>query len=98
MLDINDVLSFGGADYRDVIGLPSDKYLIISEMMDFCDTYNVCSFYTLVNYARRNKEDWCRALSDNCAYIMREWLESRLWSIQNGYDKIINPETGEVVE
>lgn len=96
--DINDVLSFGGADYRDIIGLPSDKYLIISEMMDFCDTYNVCSFYTLVNYARRNKEDWCRALSDNCAYIMREWLESRLWSIQNGYDKIINPETGEVVE
>lgn len=95
--NIDDVLSFGGADYKDVISLPSDKYIVIGEMMDFCDKYDVKSLYVLMKYARKNKEDWMRALSDNCGYIMREWLESRKWSIEHGLDQIIDPETGEVI-
>lgn len=95
--NIDDVLTFGGADYRDVISLPSDKYIVIGEMMDFCDKYDVKSLYALMKYARKNKEDWMRALSDNCGYIMREWLESRKWSIEHGFDKIVDSETGEMI-
>lgn len=96
--DPNEVIALGGADYREVIGLPSDKYIAIDEMMDFCDKYNVNSLYVLMNYARRHREDWKRVLTDSGAYIMREWLTSRKWSIDNGLDKIIDPETGEVLE
>lgn len=94
----NEVISLGGADYREVIGLPSDKYIAIDEMMDFCDKYNINSLYVLMNYARRHREDWKRVLTDSGAYIMREWLTSRKWSIENNCDKIIDPETGELLE
>lgn len=95
---LNEVIALGGADYREVIGLPSDKYIAIDEMMDFCDKYNINSLYVLMNYARRHREDWKRVLTDSGAYIMREWLTSRKWSIENNCDKIIDPETGELLE
>lgn len=94
----DDVVSYGGANYRDVIGLPSDKYIVLDEMMDFCDKYNVTSLYALMNYARKHREDWKRVLADSGAYIMREWLTSRKWSIENNCGEIIDPNTGEVIE
>lgn len=94
----NDVIAFGGADYRDVIGLPSDKYIVIDEMMDFCDKYDVNSLYALMNYARKHREDWKRVLTDSGAYIMREWLTSRKWSKENGCSEIFDPETGKVLQ
>lgn len=95
---ITDVIAYGGADYCDVISLPSDKYIAIDEMMDFCDKYNVVSLYVLMNYARKHREDWKRVLVDSGAYIMREWLTSRKWSIDTGLNEIIDPETGEIIE
>lgn len=94
----DDIVSYGGANYRDVIGLPSDKYIVLDEMMDFCDKYNVTSLYALMNYARKHREDWKRVLADSGAYIMREWLTSRKWSIENNCGEIIDPNTGEVIE
>lgn len=95
---VDDVISCGGADYREVIGLPSDKYIMLDEMMDFCDKYNVMSLYALMNYARKHREDWKRVLADSGAYIMREWLTSRKWSIENHCSEIIDPESGEIIE
>lgn len=95
--DLSEVIVLGGADYREVIGLPSDKYIAIDEMMDFCDKYNVNSLYALMKYAKNHRENWKRVLTDSGAYIMREWLTSRKWSIDNGFDKIIDPETGEIL-
>lgn len=94
----NDIVFYGGADYHEVIGLPSDKYVIIDEMMDFCDKYNVVSLYLLMNYARKHREDWKRVLINSGAYIMREWLTSRKWSIDNNCGIIIDTETGEVLK
>jgi hypothetical protein len=96
--DISEVIEMGGVDYRDVIWLPTDKYIAIDEMMDFCDKYDISSLYVLMKYAKNHREDWKRVLTDSGAYIMREWLTSRKWSIDNGLDKIIDPETGEVIE
>lgn len=94
---IQDVKSFGGADYVGTIGLPSDKYQIIGEMQDFCEKYNITSFYLLCNYARKNRSDWYRALCDNSSFYMKEYLKSKKWSEENGVDKIIDIETGEII-
>lgn len=94
---VEDVLSFGGANYMDMIASQTDKYAIIDEMMSFCDKYNVNSLYALMNYARKHREDWRKVLIDNGAYIMREWLTSRLWSISNGCAEIVDPDTGEIL-
>lgn len=94
---IEEVKSFGGADYMDTISLSTDRYQIIGEMQDFCDRYDVTSFYLLCNYARKNRSDWHRVLCDNAALYMREYLKSKKWSNNNELYQIIDKETGDVI-
>lgn len=94
---IEDVTSLCGADYQEVISLASDKYKIIDEMIDFCEKYDITSFYLLSKYAFKNNEQWKKALADNCSVFMREYLKSKQWSKENGQDKIIDTETGEII-
>lgn len=95
--DTDKVKSLAGADYISSIGLAIDKYTALAEMQDFCDKYNVISFYQLSNYARKNRSDWYRILSDCGSVFMREWLKSKQWSQDNHIDSIVDPETGEVI-
>lgn len=85
------------SDYIGTIGLSIDKYTALAEMQDFCDRYNVISFYQLSKYARNNRSDWFRILSDCGSIFMREWLKSKQWSQDNHIDSIVDPETGEVI-
>ena len=93
----SDVCSLSGADYRTTIGLASDKYKALGEMQDFCEQYNVMSFYLLSQYARKNRQDWYRILCDCGAVFMREYLKSRKWSADNGNLHIVDPDTGEQI-
>lgn len=95
--NIDDVISLCGADYLNVISLVTDKYQMLSEMQDFCEKYNVVSFYLLSKFARANRQDWYRILCDSGSVYMREYLKSKDWSGQKGYSQIINPETGEIL-
>ncbi len=92
-----DVISLGGADYFSVIGTSADKNKSIDEMCDFCDKYNVNSFYLLAKYASAHRPDWSRVLKETSTIYMKEWLKSRLWSIENCELEIIDPETGETI-
>lgn len=91
------VVCLSGADYASVIGLASDKYKALAEMEEFCERYNVFSFYALSRYASLHRTDWSRILKDCGAVYMREYLNSRKWSIENGYGSIVDPETGEKI-
>lgn len=93
--DPSQVTSLCGADYIGTIGLAVDKYVAIGEMQDFCDKYNVVSFYALAKYARGHRPDWHRILCDCGSVFMREYLQSRKWSIEQQYGDIVDPETGE---
>ena len=84
-------------DYFSIIGTAVDKYVAIGEMQDFCDKYNIVSFYTLSKYARANRQDWHRILCDCGAVFMKEYLQSRKWSVEQGCTSIVDPETGEVL-
>lgn len=86
-----------GADYAALIGLASDKYKALTEMSQFCDEYDVFSFYTLCKYASAFRTDWYRILCDNGAVYMREFLQSRKWSVETGHDHIVNKETGDII-
>lgn len=86
-----------GADYAGTIGLATDKYKALSEMQDFCEKYNVDSFYLLSRYAQIHRTDWYRILADCGSVFMREYLQSRKWSKDNGMSQIIDPNTGEII-
>lgn len=92
-----EVRSLCGADYSSTIGLATDKYKALGEMQDFCEQYNVNSFYLLSRYAKEHRQDWYRILSDCGSVFMREYLQSRKWSQDQGLDHIVDPITGEVL-
>lgn len=77
-----DVKCLCGADYNDVISLVTDKYTAIREMLEFCKQNGVVSFSDLLEYASVNRYDWFRCLCDNSAVIMREYLKSKSWTIE----------------
>lgn len=79
---IDDVKAFGGADFVSAIGLPTDKYKAIGEMMDWCVSEEVVSYAELLMYARTCHSDWFRVLCDNGTMVMMEFLKSRKWEIE----------------
>lgn len=85
------------SDYIGTIGLAIDKYIALGEMQDFCEQYDVVSFYALAKYARTHRQDWHRILCDCGSVFMREYLQSRKWSKDQGVLNIIDPETGEIL-
>lgn len=81
--DPKDVLSYFGANYEEIIGLYSDKYKAVGEMMDFCIENGIFSYAQLIIYARHSNENWFRALCDNSTIVMKEFLKSYFWTEKN---------------
>ena len=76
----DDVKMFGGADYITTIGLVTDKYKAIGEIIDYCEEYNVLSYSDLLVYCRSERFDWFRVLCDNGTVVIKEYLKSRSWT------------------
>lgn len=72
-----DVRQLGGADYLSVIGLVTDKYKAIAEMIDFCVGNDLTEYCDLLEYARLERFDWFRVLCDNGTVVVKEHLRSR---------------------
>lgn len=77
-----DVICLCGADYVATIGLVTDKYKAIGEMIDFCIANDIFSYAVLLEYCRMNRFDWFRVLCDNGTVVIKEYLKSRLWTVQ----------------
>lgn len=71
-----NVRVFGCDDYLSIIGLPSDKYRMIDEMLQFCYENGIFYFCDLLMYARENKQDWFRSLCDNSSFVMGQFFRS----------------------
>lgn len=78
--EVSEVRSLCGADYNSVIGLVTDKYKSISEMIDFCEDNDVISYSQLLIYCRMERFDWFRVLCDNGTVVIKEFLKSRAWT------------------
>lgn len=74
--NVDDVTMYGGADYFNVIGLASDKYKGVSEMMDFIQNEDIMYFWDLLEYSRMHRNDWFKLLCDNSAYVVKEAIFS----------------------
>lgn len=79
---IDDVRCLCGADYANVISLVTDKYKAIGEMIDFCQSNNIFSYASLLEYCRMERFDWFRVLCDNGTVVIKEYLKSRSWTVQ----------------
>lgn len=80
---VDEVVSLCGADYMATIGLPTDKYKAIREMMAWCRETGTVSYSDLLDYASVNQFDWFRILCDSGTVVMKEYLKSLTWTQQN---------------
>lgn len=80
--DVSDVRQICGADYTGIIGLATDRYKAIAEMVDFCADNNIIAYSALLEYARIHRFDWFRVLCDNGTVVVKEYLKSRTWESQ----------------
>lgn len=80
--NVDDVRSLSGADYTSCIGLATDRYKAIDEMMQYCDDNNIYSYSVLLRYCRSERRDWFRVLCDNGTFVIKEFLKSKTWSEQ----------------
>lgn len=95
---VDDVRALCGADYSSIIGLVTDKYKAIDEIMDFCDDNNIFSYRELMKYCRKERRDWFRVLCDNGTYVIMEYLKSASWSDRTKTKVVVDEETGEILE
>lgn len=77
-----DVKSFGGADYTHLIGLQTDRYKGIREMISWCNENGIVMFSDLIEYAMESRPDWFRLLCDSCTVVMKEYLKSKEYSLR----------------
>lgn len=75
-----DVRQLCGADYNGSIGLVTDKYKAIGEMIDYCEENGIVSYSELLKYCRMERFDWFRVLCDNGTVVMKEYLKSKSWT------------------
>lgn len=77
-----DVTTYGGADYHGVIGLAIDRYKAIIEMTAFIREQCITSYAELFDWCAVHRNDWMRVLCDNGTYVIREYLKSITWELQ----------------
>lgn len=75
----SSIIGHGGFDVAAALAPNSAKrYELIREMKDWCWRENVNEFADLMDYAAENRfDDWFPLLCDSCAFVMREYLNSR---------------------
>lgn len=75
--DTEKVRALAGADYVGIIGLVTDKYKALGEILDYCDENDVYNIGDLIMYCRQERFDWFRVLCDSGIYILKEYMKSR---------------------
>ena len=73
----DEVKQLAGADYNNIIGLPTDKYKCLREMQAFINSQDVEYYSDLADYALEYRQDWYRILCDSGTYFIREYIKSR---------------------
>lgn len=74
---IEDVICCSGADYQSMIESPQDKYILLGEIMDYCEQKDIVSYAELLKYARENNRAWFIVLCDNTLPVV-QYLKSSI--------------------
>lgn len=78
----SDVRQLSGADYYDIISLPTDRYDIIGAMIDFCTSEHETVYSRFVRYCKNYQPDWFRILCDSGTVIMKEYMKGLEWELK----------------
>jgi hypothetical protein len=72
----DDVQALGGADYEEIISLPSDDWEILDQIFDYIDESGERYYSRLLRYCRRERRDWWKLLVQRHSYVVVSYLKS----------------------
>lgn len=84
---VNDIKSFGGADYMHIIGTQADKAKSIREMIAWIEENDITCFADLLTHASINRSDWFDTLINSGSYVIKEFIKSRTWKLHHQEEK-----------
>lgn len=84
--NVRDVKSFCGLDYELEVGAVINKYTEIGEMIRFIETNDIRVYAHLLRWCSVNEPKWFRVLCDNGSYPIIEYIKSRTYAIEHGYE------------
>lgn len=80
--DPADIVALGGANLADVLRFnhsDNDKYLIIGEIMRYCEESEIYELSALTKYAMSERDDWLPVIVEK-SYFMTQFLASLRYS------------------
>ena len=83
--DTSEVLKCG-IDYNAIIETASDRYEEQKRVIEYIERYEIYYFSVLMRIAVKYDDSLFRALSNN-AYVIREYLKSRQFTLFNKIDE-----------
>lgn len=77
--DVSQIIAHGGVDLAELLKPShSERYTMISEMMDYVVTEHIIEFNELMDYARISRyDDWFPLLCDSCTNVMVRYINSK---------------------
>ena len=60
--NINDVVTFGGVDYIELINSVSDEFATLYDLLDYLLDNNITSLRDFLFYCRENRQDWYQCI------------------------------------
>lgn len=91
----DDVQALGGADYMEIISLPSDDWEILDQIFDYIDESGERYYSRLLRYCRRERRDWWKLLVQRHSYVVVSYLKSVATELRDeneGRDAVPVPE------
>lgn len=85
---IEEVVSYGGADYDMHINTAKSVYTTISEIIDFCTANQIVCFADLLEHTKETQFNWFRIICDNSTLVC-QYLKSRYWDINRQATKYV---------
>ena len=82
---------FSGADYREIIYLPSDDALLFDQIENFIDSQHIFSFRFLMAYARNNEPLWSDLLRRRATLYFTNYIKSVKWEFDT-FGKLLSLE------
>lgn len=75
---VEEVVSYGGADYDMYINTAKDIYTTIGDIIDFCIANNIVCFADLLVHTKETQFNWFKIICDH-SMLLCQFLKSKYW-------------------
>lgn len=73
-----DVVSLGGADYDEVVSLPSDDWEILDQIFQYIEENNVRYYSRFLSFCRKERREWFKLISKKYSFMIISYMKSEM--------------------